>query len=155
MVQRHKGGFVTALRLAAAIGLLGWSASASAQIITEYPIPTTASGPNGIVAGPDGALWFTEHQGNKIGRITVPVSTGPLLAAVLPSSRSVQVGNTATAFATIINSGSSPHRRAESMKCRCRGQQSATEISRRSLIIRMAATARIRQTVGLAAGDDP
>jgi hypothetical protein len=59
------------------------------------------------VAGPDGALWFTEHQGNKIGRITVPVSTGPLLAAVLPSSRSVQVGNTATAFATIINSGSS------------------------------------------------
>jgi hypothetical protein len=107
MVQRHKGGFVTALRLAAAIGLLGWSASASAQIITEYPIPTTASGPNGIVAGPDGALWFTEHQGNKIGRITVPVSTGPLLAAVLPSSRSVQVGNTATAFATIINSGSS------------------------------------------------
>jgi hypothetical protein len=28
--------------------------------ITEYPIPTPDSGPNGITAGPDGALWFTE-----------------------------------------------------------------------------------------------
>jgi virginiamycin B lyase len=70
MVQRHKGGFVAALRLAAAIGLLGWSASAGAQSITEYPIPTSASGPNGIAAGPDGALWFTESNANKIGRIT-------------------------------------------------------------------------------------
>ena len=31
--------------------------------------------------------------------------TGPLAAAVLPTSRSVQVGNAATAFATIINAG--------------------------------------------------
>jgi streptogramin lyase len=61
------------------------------------------------VAGPDGALWFT-LAGATIGRITTPVgttNTSPLLAAVLPSSRSVEVGNTGTAFATIINSGSS------------------------------------------------
>ena len=28
------------------------------------------SGPEGIVAGPDGALWFTNYTGNSIGRIT-------------------------------------------------------------------------------------
>jgi streptogramin lyase len=25
-----------------------------------------------IEPGPDGTLWFTEFQGNKIGRITIP-----------------------------------------------------------------------------------
>lgn len=29
------------------------------------------SGPNGVVTGPDGAVWFTEGNANKIGRITV------------------------------------------------------------------------------------
>jgi streptogramin lyase len=40
------------------------------QAITEFTIPTANSGPNGITAGPDGALWFTEAAANKIGRIT-------------------------------------------------------------------------------------
>jgi hypothetical protein len=56
-------------------------------------------------------MWFTETAASggtgAIGRITVPASASPLVAAVLPSSRSVQTGATATAFATIINSGSS------------------------------------------------
>ncbi len=34
------------------------------------PCPTSDSQPLGITAGPDGALWFTEVRGNKIGRIT-------------------------------------------------------------------------------------
>ena len=38
--------------------------------ITEYPIPTNNSLPIGITVGPDGALWFAEHQAGKIGRIT-------------------------------------------------------------------------------------
>src|SRR5215469_12490235 len=41
--------------------------------VTEYPIPTPNSLPESILLGPDGALWFTETAGNKIGRIT-PVS---------------------------------------------------------------------------------
>ncbi len=32
--------------------------------------PTYACNPTSITAGPDGALWFTEFRGNKIGRIT-------------------------------------------------------------------------------------
>jgi hypothetical protein len=39
----------------------------TAGTITEYPIPTACAGPSGIVASPDGALWFT---GSGIGRIT-------------------------------------------------------------------------------------
>jgi streptogramin lyase len=60
---------LTAASLALAVG---GPAVASADIgaITEYPIPTTDSTPRGIVAGPDGRLWFTEYFGNKIGRIT-------------------------------------------------------------------------------------
>jgi hypothetical protein len=79
--------------------------------ITNYPILTSQNGVEGIAAGPDGAMWFTETTGiggtGAIGRITAPASTSPLVAAVLPSSRSVQAGGTATAFATIINSGTS------------------------------------------------
>jgi virginiamycin B lyase len=73
--------------------------------ITEYSLPTPGSAPLSITAGPDGALWFTENAGNKIGRITVPGFADPIVAAVLPSSRSIEVGGTATAFATMINAG--------------------------------------------------
>jgi streptogramin lyase len=87
----------------------------TSETITEYPLPADAGYPFAITAGPDGAMWFTRMgAGNVsngvIGRITTPASTAstsPLVAAVLPSSRSVEVGSTATAFATIINSGSS------------------------------------------------
>jgi virginiamycin B lyase len=44
--------------------------------ITEYPIPTPNSVPRGITAGPDGALWFTEEDGSKIGRVD-PASVSP------------------------------------------------------------------------------
>ena len=37
--------------------------------IAEFPIPTAASRPDGITAGPDGNLWFTEYNAGKIGEI--------------------------------------------------------------------------------------
>jgi streptogramin lyase len=42
----------------------------TAGAITEFPIPTGTGGPQEIVTGPDGALWFTENNANKIGRMT-------------------------------------------------------------------------------------
>jgi hypothetical protein len=39
----------------------------SSQSVT---ITATAHGPQGIAAGPDGNVWFTEREGNAIGRIT-------------------------------------------------------------------------------------
>src|SRR5437762_12516146 len=38
--------------------------------LTEYTLPSANSQPFGIAAGPDGALWFGEGNGNNIGRIT-------------------------------------------------------------------------------------
>ena len=38
--------------------------------VTEFPIPGPSAFPQGLAAGPDGALWFTENSANKIGRIT-------------------------------------------------------------------------------------
>ena len=58
-------GFVLLVLLGA-----GRARVASGQVITEFPIPTVNSQPEGIVTGPDGNLWFTEQLGNKIGRIT-------------------------------------------------------------------------------------
>jgi streptogramin lyase len=74
--------------------------------ISEFAIPTGGSAPDGIAAGPDGAMWFVEYQADKIGRIAVTDnSAAALVAAILPLSRSVEVGAAATAFATIFNAG--------------------------------------------------
>ena len=54
--------------------------------VTEFPIPTGASQPRGVAAGPDGAIWFTEGRGNKIGRIT---TTGTITEFPLPHASSV------------------------------------------------------------------
>lgn len=76
-------------------------------VITQFTIPTAASNPAEITLAQDGGLWLTERFGKKIGRLSVPgVASPTLLAATLPSSRAVQVGKPATAFATIINAGS-------------------------------------------------
>ena len=65
-------------------------APATAAAIDEFPAP---GGPSGLTSGPDGALWFTEETGNKIGRMTtggavtneIPVPT----AASLPGEITV------------------------------------------------------------------
>src|SRR5260370_24115059 len=36
----------------------------------QFDLPAGASQPFSITTGPDGALWFTERQANKVGRIT-------------------------------------------------------------------------------------
>jgi virginiamycin B lyase len=58
-----------AVSTGAVIAVLSLAPSAAAQA-TEFPVPTPDSQPTAITAGPDGALWFTESVGNKIGRIT-------------------------------------------------------------------------------------
>src|SRR5208282_623679 len=65
---------------------------AAAQTFTEFPIPTAYSGTEGITTGPDGALWFTEVAGNKIGRIT---TAGVVTEFPIPTANSYPFGITA------------------------------------------------------------
>ena len=82
------GGFVVAFVVAAPVGGVGWPGSAEAQQITEFTTGKNTA-PFAITAGPDGALWFTEYQGNKIGRIT---TTGQVTEYAIPTSNSVPIG---------------------------------------------------------------
>ena len=51
--------------------------------VEECPTPTQVPDgtvlPFGMAAGPDSAMWFTENQGNNIGRIPVTVTPGSKL----------------------------------------------------------------------------
>ncbi len=38
--------------------------------LVEYPLPHPDSAPRIIALGADGNMWFSEHTGNRIGRIT-------------------------------------------------------------------------------------
>jgi virginiamycin B lyase len=57
---------------------------AGAAAITEFGLPP-GSAPHAITAGPDGALWFTEINGNKIVRIT---TAGDITEFPLPTADS-------------------------------------------------------------------
>ncbi len=76
---------------------------------TQFDPPTSDSTLDAVALGADGALWFLDRYSNEIVRMTVPASSGPLFAATLPASRSVQgpplKTPTVTAFATIVNAG--------------------------------------------------
>src|SRR5450432_2942119 len=53
------------------LALLVTAATASAQTFHEYPLLTAGAGPTVITSGLDGNLWFSELNGNKIGRVTI------------------------------------------------------------------------------------
>jgi streptogramin lyase len=54
--------------------------------ITRFPLSNSVAAPMGIIPGPDGALWFTESNGNKVGRIT---TAGVITEYTLPTADSL------------------------------------------------------------------
>jgi hypothetical protein len=73
------------------LALLAGTASASAEpvgAVTEFSAGITeGSSPSGIAAGPDGNLWFTEFNGNRIGRITPAGVVTEFSKGISPESR--------------------------------------------------------------------
>jgi streptogramin lyase len=83
MLRPSRCGLVLAFALTVTLG-------ARAQLtITEFPVPTPSSRPYTIVPGPDGNLWFTESNGNKIGRIT---PAGAISEFAVPTTQSAPYG---------------------------------------------------------------
>ena len=62
---RQPGYSVAAWMLSLACG----AEAICAQTFAEFPIPTSNSETLSLANGPDGAIWFAERDGNKIGRI--------------------------------------------------------------------------------------
>ena len=82
-------GSVRAIWMAVLLLILPAIAAAQQIAIGEYPVPTANSKPEDITAGPDGALWFTEDYGNKIGRIT---TAGVITEYPVPTANSYPEG---------------------------------------------------------------
>ena len=54
--------------------------------ITEFTVPTTASGPEDITVGPDGNLWFTEETASQIGSYNPTTNTFRQFATLTANS---------------------------------------------------------------------
>jgi virginiamycin B lyase len=81
------------LLVAAMAGVLLTAADPAAPVAAQqYLIPTQGSEPLDITEGPDGALWFTESSGNKIGRVT---TSGTFTEFLVPTTSSDPSGITA------------------------------------------------------------
>src|SRR5512140_3181991 len=81
---------VPSRRLSRLVVLLVMPTICASQItLTKYTVPTPGSRPSGIATGADGALWFVENAGNKIGRIT---TAGAFSEFPIPTTASLSYG---------------------------------------------------------------
>ena len=71
--------------------VLGALPAQAARRLKEFPVPTANSVPIGITTGPDGNLWFTEFDTNKIGKIT---TAGKVTEYPIPTASSFPLGIT-------------------------------------------------------------
>ena len=78
--------------LALLLSLTGSALAAPLGQTNDFATPTTSSGPEGIAAGPEGNLWFTERSASKIGVIN-PVTHATSDFAT-PTASSIPAGIT-------------------------------------------------------------
>lgn len=58
------------------------------QTVKEYPLPKQLAGPQGVTTGSDGAVWFTEALGQRLGRLDI--DTGKISEVDLLAKRGGQ-----------------------------------------------------------------
>ena len=57
-------------------GSIGEATIGSSVTLHEFAVPTTGASPYGITVGGDNNVWFTEHNGNKVGKVDVTCALG-------------------------------------------------------------------------------
>ncbi|MGD0452960.1 MAG: hypothetical protein ABSB69_05130 [Solirubrobacteraceae bacterium] len=76
------------LVLGGALAQTGTAAASPVGTVTFFSTGITAKAhPSSITAGPDGNLWFTESEGNRIGRITPTGTVTEFTAGISPNSQ--------------------------------------------------------------------
>ena len=85
-----KWRWIVPAALGVALMLSGSSLAALVGQISEFPTATASAGPEGIVAGPDGNLWYAELNANKIGEVNP--ATGASTEFTPPTANSGPLG---------------------------------------------------------------
>lgn len=104
----NRDGYVWAVSQSNKIGYTWLKIDPTVGTFGYYDIPVTNATAQFVTLGPDGNLWFTVNSSvgnNFIGRFVPDGGFSSVAASILPSSRSIQVGNVATVFASLINFG--------------------------------------------------
>jgi len=92
------GTGTTSAASAAGTGSQGTGTQGTGEV-QAFPVPTAGSDLSNIAAGPDGALWFTEQGGNKVGRIT---TSGQIAEYPIPDNA---IGVSDAGPTSIVSSG--------------------------------------------------
>src|ERR1043166_6132591 len=81
--MRHSKWLIAVLWFVHGLFVVGLTvAPAPAQMITEFALPSSNSGPVGITPGLQDDLWFTEFNTGRIGRIT---TEGSIVEFAIPT----------------------------------------------------------------------
>jgi streptogramin lyase len=70
LAAHRRSATVLAALTAVSAGVALVTATSAAAPRASYPVMRGGGAPQGIVTGADGNLWFVEHLGNRIGRMT-------------------------------------------------------------------------------------
>jgi streptogramin lyase len=95
---RPGGSLLAARAAAAALNANQIGRVTTAGIVTEFTIPTADSQPVDIAVGSDNNLWFTEFDGNKIGKVDLTVRITAMNANNGPASGGIVANLTGTSF---------------------------------------------------------
>src|SRR5260370_4617487 len=90
------------LAIVGAVLLLWTQPVAAAPTITEFHVSNVGV-PQGITAGPDGNLWFTEFYDNVVGRITAKGTSTLFRLNTMNSATYITNGSDGALWLTLLN----------------------------------------------------